>query len=150
MMMTSAAWSPLPPAAASSARFDDILAAAAPELAGHVQAVGFDVDTGRLDVAPDAPAYGTQLRWKAPKLIAAANERVSGPNVRSVHVLAPAPVKASPATAAAAPPPQPAAPAVPVERRAPPEGPESLTASTTSGDEVVEDFRRVVWGWSLG
>ncbi|MET9986195.1 hypothetical protein [Streptomyces rochei] len=65
------------------AQFDDILAAAAPELAGHVQAVGFDADTGRLDVTPDAPAYGTQLRWKAPKLIAAANEKVSGANVRT-------------------------------------------------------------------
>ncbi|WJY43238.1 hypothetical protein QT196_38925 (plasmid) [Streptomyces sp. P9-2B-2] len=52
------------PAAGGSvlARFDDILAAAAPELAGHVQAVKFDADTGRLDVAPDAPAYGTKLR----------------------------------------------------------------------------------------
>ncbi|CAL9328648.1 hypothetical protein SUDANB120_00025 [Streptomyces sp. enrichment culture] len=60
------------------ARFDGILAVAAPELAGHVQAVGFDADTGRLDLAPDAPAYGTQLRWSAPKLIAAANEKVRG------------------------------------------------------------------------
>ncbi|UUS35078.1 MULTISPECIES: hypothetical protein [Streptomyces] len=54
------------PAAGGSvlARFGDILAAAAPELAGHVKAVGFDADTGRLDVAPDAPAYGTKLRWR--------------------------------------------------------------------------------------
>ncbi|MDO0909319.1 hypothetical protein QQM39_00035 [Streptomyces sp. DT2A-34] len=36
---------------------------AAPELAGHVQAVGFDGDTGHLDVVPEAPAYGTKLRW---------------------------------------------------------------------------------------
>jgi hypothetical protein len=54
------------------AQFDDILAAAAPELAGHVQAVAFDADTGRLDVAP---AYSTKLRWSAPKLVAAANEK---------------------------------------------------------------------------
>ncbi|MEV4871382.1 DciA family protein [Streptomyces syringium] len=104
------------------AQFDDMLAAVAPELAGHVQAVGFDADTGRLDVTPDAPAYGTQLRWSAPKLIAAANERVQGANVRTVRVLAPAPVKAGPATAAAAPAPQTAVLAVPVERRMPPEG----------------------------
>ncbi|GGU62309.1 hypothetical protein [Streptomyces daghestanicus] len=97
------------------ARFDDLLAAAAPELVGRVMAVGFDADTGRLDVAPDAPAYGTQLRWKAPKLIAAANEKVSGANVRTVHVLAPAPAQAGPATVVAAPPPQPAVPAVPPE-----------------------------------
>ncbi|MEU1458616.1 hypothetical protein [Streptomyces avermitilis] len=55
------------------AQFGDILAAAVPELVDHVQAVGFDADTGRLDVVPDAPAYGTKLRWSAPKLTAAAN-----------------------------------------------------------------------------
>ncbi|MFE9476203.1 DUF721 domain-containing protein [Streptomyces griseofuscus] len=93
---------------------------AAPELAGHVQAVGFDADTGRLDVVPDAPAYGTQLRWKAPKLITTANETVSGANVRTVHVLAPAPMKAGPAAADAAP--QATVPAVTVECRTPPEG----------------------------
>ncbi|CAL9676273.1 DciA family protein [Streptomyces sp. enrichment culture] len=122
MMMTERGM--VAPAAGGSvlAQFDDILAAAAPELAGHVQAVGFDADTGRLDVTPDAPAYGTQLRWKAPKLIAAANEKVSGANVRTVHVLAPAPAKAGPATAAADPAPQPSAPAALVERLMPPEG----------------------------
>ncbi|MEU3901595.1 DciA family protein [Streptomyces sp. NPDC045251] len=122
MMMTERGM--VAPAAGGSVlvQFDDILAAAAPELAGHVQAVGFDADTGRLDVTPDAPAYGTQLRWKAPKLIAAANEKVSGANVRTVHVLAPAPAKAGPATAADDPAPQPTAPAVPVERLMPPEG----------------------------
>ncbi|CAM5553172.1 hypothetical protein [Streptomyces fumanus] len=68
------------PAAGGSvlAQFDAILAAAAPELAGHVQAVAFDADTGRLDVARDAPAYGTELSWSAPKLVAAANEMVQG------------------------------------------------------------------------
>ncbi|MEU9654387.1 DUF721 domain-containing protein [Streptomyces sp. NPDC048110] len=114
MMMTERGM--VAPAAGGSvlAQFDVILAAAAPELAGHVQAVGFDADTGRLDVAPDAPAYGTKLRWSEPKLIAAANETVSGANVRTLHVLAPASAKAGPATAAADPDPQPAAPAGPV------------------------------------
>lgn len=93
-----------------------------PELASRVRAVAFDAETGRLDVVPDAPAVGTKLRWSAPKLIAAANERVSGANVRALHVLAPAPVKASPATAAAAPAPQPTESVAPVERRTPPEG----------------------------
>ncbi|MBK3628319.1 DUF721 domain-containing protein [Streptomyces sp. MBT49] len=113
------------PAAGGSvlAQFDAILAAAVPELAGRVQGVAFDADTGRLDVVPDAPAVGTKLRWSAPKLIAAANERVRGANVRALHVLAPAPVKARPATVAAADPdPQPAPPAMPVERRTPPDG----------------------------
>ncbi|MFD3976184.1 DciA family protein [Streptomyces cyaneofuscatus] len=85
------------------ASFDAILAAVVPELAGRVQAVAFDAETGRLDVVPDLPAAGTQLRWSAPKLIAAANERVPGANVRALHVLAPAPAKAGPATAASEP-----------------------------------------------
>ncbi|MFE9637021.1 DUF721 domain-containing protein [Streptomyces sp. NPDC006463] len=112
------------PAAGGSvlARFDTILAAAAPELAGRVQAVKFDADTGRLDVVPDAPAIGTKLRWSTPKLIAAANETVPMANVRALHVLAPAPVKAGLAVAAAEPAPQPAAPAAPVKRRIPPDG----------------------------
>ncbi|MFZ3491679.1 DUF721 domain-containing protein [Streptomyces sp. 5.8] len=110
------------PAAGGSvlAQFDAILATAAPELTGRVKATAFDVESGRLDVAPDAPAVGTQLRWSAPKLIAAANEKVSGANVRTVHVLAPA--KAGFAVAADAPAPEATVPAVPVERRTPPEG----------------------------
>ncbi|MEU6053130.1 hypothetical protein ABZ829_22185 [Streptomyces xanthochromogenes] len=34
------------------------VAAATPGLAGHVQAVIFDPDADRLDVAPDSPAFG--------------------------------------------------------------------------------------------
>ncbi|OEJ21786.1 hypothetical protein AR457_40850 [Streptomyces agglomeratus] len=122
MMMTERGMAA--PAAGGSvlAHFDTILAAAVPELSGRVRAVAFDAGTGRLDVVPDAPAAGTQLRWSAPKLIAAANERVPNANVRALHILAPAPVKAGPATAATEPDPQPTAPAVPVQRQAPPEG----------------------------
>ncbi|MCZ4101033.1 DciA family protein [Streptomyces sp. H39-C1] len=122
MMMTERGM--VAPAAGGSvlAQFEAILAAAAPELAGRVKATAFDVDSGRLDVVPDAPAVGTQLRWSAPKLIAAANAVVSGANVRAVHVLAPAPVKAGPDTAPAAPDPQPAGPPAPVQRRTPPDG----------------------------
>ncbi|WP_405676346.1 DUF721 domain-containing protein [Streptomyces sp. NBC_00868] len=94
-----------------------------PELAGRVQAVKFDADTGRLDVIPDAPAVGTKLRWSAPKLIATVNETVATVDVRALQVLAPAPMKAGPTTvAAAAPAPQPTAPAAPVERPTPPDG----------------------------
>ncbi|MGV9760316.1 DciA family protein [Streptomyces bangladeshensis] len=78
------------------AQFNNILAAAAPELAGHVRAVQFDADIGRLDVTPDAPAYGTQLRWRAPELIEAANERVQGANVRAVHIQGPGPPRRPP------------------------------------------------------
>ncbi|MFF3733309.1 hypothetical protein ACFYXM_24065 [Streptomyces sp. NPDC002476] len=58
------------------AQFNAILAAAAPDLVDRVHAVAFDADTGRLDSVPDAPACGAKLRWSAPKLIVAANERV--------------------------------------------------------------------------
>ncbi|MGW1819474.1 DciA family protein [Streptomyces sp. NPDC002125] len=112
------------PAAGGSvlAAFDTILAAVVPELAGRVKAVAFDADTGRLDVVPDLPAAGTQLRWSAPKLVAAANEKVPGANVRALHVLAPSPVNAAPATAAAEPDPPSTAPAAPMRRTDPPEG----------------------------
>ncbi|WNI34413.1 hypothetical protein [Streptomyces sp. ITFR-6] len=89
----------------------------------------FDADTGRLDVVPDAPAVGTKLRWSAPKLIEAANERVRGANICALHVLAPAPVKADPAVSVAAPVPQPTAPAAPVQRQVPPEGYREALAS---------------------
>lgn len=44
------------------ADFDIVLAAVVPELAGRVQAVAFDVRTGRLNVVLGLPAAGTQLR----------------------------------------------------------------------------------------
>ncbi|GAA1924116.1 DciA family protein [Streptantibioticus ferralitis] len=117
MMMTERGM--VAPAAGGSvlARWDDVLAAAAPELAGHARAVAFDSDTGRLDVVPDAPAYGTKLRWGAPKLIATANTKAPGANVRTLHVLPPAPQKAGTAPAAADPDPQPTGPAGPVRTR---------------------------------
>ncbi|MFI5987496.1 DUF721 domain-containing protein [Streptomyces sp. NPDC051555] len=104
------------------AAFDTILAVAVPELAGRVEAVAFNADNGRLDLVPNTPACGTQLRWNAPKLITTANEKVPGANVRALHVLAPAPLKACPVPATAGPMPQPTTPAAPVKRRPPPEG----------------------------
>jgi hypothetical protein len=91
------------PAAGGSvlARWDNILAAAAAELVGHVQAVKFDSDTGRLGVVPDSPAYGTKLRWSAQALVAAANADVPDANVRALHILPPAAATVGPTTAAA-------------------------------------------------
>ncbi|MEU9413244.1 DUF721 domain-containing protein [Streptomyces sp. NPDC048281] len=116
MMMTERGM--VPPAAGGSVlgEFGDILDAAAPELAGHVQAVAFDADTGRLDVAPEAPAYGTKLRWSAPKLIEAVNTAVPDANVRALNVLT-STGKAEPATAGAGPDPRPTEPAGPVHTR---------------------------------
>ncbi|MEV6048403.1 hypothetical protein [Streptomyces xanthochromogenes] len=90
-------------------------------VAGHVQAVAFDADAGRLDVVLDSPVYGIQLRWVAAKLITQANERLQEANVRTVRVLAPAQAMAGPATSAAAPAPQATVPAVPVQPRPPTE-----------------------------
>ncbi|WP_410540101.1 hypothetical protein [Streptomyces sp. KL2] len=72
MMMTERGMTT--PAAGGSvlAQSDAILTTAAPDLAGHIQAVGLDADTSCLDAAPDAPAYGTKLRWSTPKLTAVA------------------------------------------------------------------------------
>ncbi|MEU3218284.1 hypothetical protein [Streptomyces sp. NPDC006971] len=52
------------------AQWEAILAAAAPELIGHVQAVGFDVDTGRLDVTPAQGLRGRSVVRCFPKLSA--------------------------------------------------------------------------------
>ncbi|MGW7620757.1 DUF721 domain-containing protein [Streptomyces antimycoticus] len=133
------------PAAGGSvlAQWDDILAAAAPELTGHAQAVKFDTDTGRLDVVPDAPAYGTKLRWSAPKLIAAANTGVPGANVRTLHVLPPAPGDAGSAPGAADPGLRPVAPEAPVRTRetASPGYQQALAAHQASRPERVLDPR---------
>ncbi|MFI8326365.1 hypothetical protein [Streptomyces sp. NPDC085529] len=104
------------------AQWETILTAVAPDLTGHVQAVKFDADTGRLDVIPDAPAYGTKVRWIAPQLVAAVNEKAPGANVRTLYVLPPAPRKAGPATAAADPVLLEPAPAAPSPQPAPSEG----------------------------
>ncbi|MEU6955566.1 hypothetical protein [Streptomyces sp. NPDC045714] len=95
MMMTEHGMAtPATPAAPATggsilADFDTILTAVVPELAERVQALAFDAETGSLDVALNLPAAGTQLRWSAPKLVAAANERVRGATARALRVLAP-------------------------------------------------------------
>ncbi|MFD5426363.1 DUF721 domain-containing protein [Streptomyces sp. NPDC127084] len=84
-----------------------------------MKATGFDEESGRLDVVPDAAAYGTKVRWIAPKLIAAANSAVPEANVRAVHVLAPA-ARTTTVTSSAAvddPAPQRVVPAGPVRTR---------------------------------
>ncbi|MET8968538.1 hypothetical protein [Streptomyces hydrogenans] len=71
-------------------RFGGVLAALAPELDEHVQAVKVDAETSCLDVVPDAPAYGMKVRWIPAKHISAINETASSASVRVVHVLPPA------------------------------------------------------------
>ncbi|WP_411078315.1 DUF721 domain-containing protein [Streptomyces sp. cmx-10-25] len=99
MMMTERGL--IAPAAGGSvlAQWDTILTTAAPELAGHVKATGFDEESGRLDVIPDAPAYATKTRWCAPKLIAAANSTVPEAGIQTINVLASSVHTAATATA---------------------------------------------------
>ncbi|MGW1506693.1 DUF721 domain-containing protein [Streptomyces mirabilis] len=58
MLVTERAWE-LPAAGASlRERWEAI----APEFAGHVTAVGYDADPGRLTVCPESAAWATKLR----------------------------------------------------------------------------------------
>ncbi|MFH9959030.1 DUF721 domain-containing protein [Streptomyces roseolus] len=132
MMMTERGL--VAPAAGGSVlvSFDRVLAAVAPELAGHVRAVKLDPAAGRLDIVPDAPAYGTKVRWLAPRLVAAVNEQVPGAAVRAVHVLSPA------AGPAAAPLPETAGSHPAAARRSSPAGPVKTPETASAG------YRRAV------
>ncbi|MFI9311484.1 DciA family protein [Streptomyces triculaminicus] len=66
----------------------DIAATIAPQLPHHVAAVAFHPETGRLDLRPDSPAYGTQLRLLNARIVAAANAAAGTQAVRSIRVLA--------------------------------------------------------------
>ncbi|MFE1383463.1 DciA family protein [Streptomyces sp. NPDC058740] len=68
-------------------QWPDIAAAVAPNLAAHATAIAFDSPTGRLDLRPDSPAYGTQLRLLTARTIDAANQRAGKPLVREIRVL---------------------------------------------------------------
>jgi hypothetical protein len=56
-LVTERAWEL--PAAGASLR--ERWAAIAPDLAGHVAAVGYDADSGRLTVCPESTAWATKL-----------------------------------------------------------------------------------------
>ncbi|MGW9498218.1 DciA family protein [Streptomyces prasinus] len=60
--MTALAWK-LP---AAGATLRDRWAIIAPELAGHVAAVVFDADSGRLTVRPESSAWATKRRLGGP------------------------------------------------------------------------------------
>ncbi|GHD52337.1 hypothetical protein GCM10010335_64700 [Streptomyces galbus] len=94
-------------------------AAIAPELAGHVAAVGFDADSGRLTVCPESSAWATKARLEQTRVVAAANKAAGRQVVSALRILPPGAVP-MPDRADAAP--EPATPAVPVERRPPPNG----------------------------
>lgn len=111
-LVTERAWEL--PAAGASLR--ERWAAIAPDLAGHVAAVAYDPDSGRLTVCPETSAWATQARLEQTRVIAAANKAAGRTVVSSLRILPPgaAPV---PAPAEAAPAPAPAAPTGPARTR---------------------------------
>lgn len=112
-LVTERAWE-LP---AAGATLRDRWAAIAPELAGHVAAVSYDADSGRLTVCPESAAWATKARLEQSRIIAAANKAAGRTVVSSLRILPPgaAPVP-SPADAVPADP-APAAPTGPARTR---------------------------------
>ncbi|KUH35245.1 hypothetical protein ATE80_30390 [Streptomyces kanasensis] len=97
-----------------------IAAAISPTLPAHVQATGYDPESGRLDLRPDSPAYATQLRLLTARIIATTNEHVGSSAVRALRVLPPGAVDTTPPPATDQPAPGAAAvaaPAGPVKTR---------------------------------
>ncbi|MGW3982802.1 DciA family protein [Streptomyces mirabilis] len=96
-------------------RWPDIAASLSSKLPDHVQAVAFHPEIGQLDLRPDSPAYATQLRLIAARIVATVNSAVGTDAVRTVRVLPAGPVPAhrmeQSATVAAA------VPEVPVKTR---------------------------------
>ncbi|MYW31075.1 DUF721 domain-containing protein [Streptomyces sp. SID2119] len=112
-LVTERAWE-LP---AAGATLRERWAAIAPELAGHVAAVSYDADSGRLTVCPESPAWATKARLEQTRVIAAANKAAGRTVVRALRILPPgaAPV---PGQADAVPAdPAPAAPTGPARTR---------------------------------
>ncbi|MFD7324754.1 DUF721 domain-containing protein [Streptomyces sp. NPDC059875] len=79
----------------------------APELAGHVAAVGFGSDPGRLTVCAESTAWATTARLEQTQVIEAANNAAGRILVRTLRILppdsvpAPEPADVAPEAAAA-------------------------------------------------
>ncbi|MFD5341526.1 DciA family protein [Streptomyces hawaiiensis] len=84
-LVTERAWE-LP---AAGATLRDRWAAIAPELAGHVAAVSYDPNSGRLTVCPESTAWATKARLEQTRVIAAVNESAGRTVVRALRILAP-------------------------------------------------------------
>ncbi|WP_265569161.1 DUF721 domain-containing protein [Streptomyces hygroscopicus] len=63
-------------------------AAIAPDLAGHVTAVGYDADSGRLTLCPESAAWATKLRREQASVIEAANQSAGRTVARGLQILA--------------------------------------------------------------
>ncbi|MFF4829139.1 DciA family protein [Streptomyces sp. NPDC001312] len=58
-------------------------------MAGHVAAIGYEADTGRLTVCPESSAWAAKTRLEQTRIIAAANKLVGRMEVRALRILAP-------------------------------------------------------------
>ncbi|MBE1603080.1 DUF721 domain-containing protein [Streptomyces stelliscabiei] len=84
-LVTERAWE-LPAAGATlRQRWEAI----APELAGHVVAVGYDADSGQLTVCPESAAWATKTRLEQARVIEAANKSAGRTVVHALRILAP-------------------------------------------------------------
>ncbi|MER5757595.1 DciA family protein [Streptomyces sp. NPDC002088] len=63
--------------------------AIAPGFAGHVAAVGYDADSGRLTLCPESAAWATRLRLEQAGVVEAANQSAGRTVVRGLRTLAP-------------------------------------------------------------
>ncbi|MEU4729615.1 DciA family protein [Streptomyces sp. NPDC023588] len=70
-------------------------AALAPDLAGHVTAVGFDPDSGRLTLCPESTAWATKTRLEQTRVIEAANMAAGRIVLRALRILQPGAVPAA-------------------------------------------------------
>jgi Dna[CI] antecedent, DciA len=102
------------PAAGASLR--ERWAQIVPELAGHVAAVGYDADSGELNVRPESNAWATKVRLEQTRLVRAANDAAGRAAVRSIRVLPPGPAPAATETSVPAAP-APATPEAAVKSR---------------------------------
>ncbi|MDX2557638.1 DUF721 domain-containing protein [Streptomyces stelliscabiei] len=90
-LVTERAWE-LP---AAGATLRQRWVAIAPELAGHVAAVGYDADSGQLTVCPESSAWATKTRLEQTRIVGAANKAAGRTVVRALRILAPGSVPAS-------------------------------------------------------
>ncbi|MET9388506.1 DUF721 domain-containing protein [Streptomyces sp. NPDC002928] len=75
------------PAAGASLR--ERWVAIAPEFAGHVTAIGYDADSGRLTLCPESAAWATKLRLEQVGVVEAANQSAGRKVVRGLRILVP-------------------------------------------------------------
>lgn len=118
-LVTERAWE-LP---AAGATLRQRWAAIAPELAGHVAAVGYDADSGQLTVCPESSAWATKTRLEQTRIVDAANKAAGRTVVRALRILAPGSVPA----------PDPADPA--------PESPAAPTGPARTRETACEGYR---------